>query len=827
MSRILGTIAALLTIWSVAVAQTDRVATFESQIAETTEELGAISDLLDEEQALPDDVEATLRAMLDGSRSRLTPVESLLKDAEDRLDLLPAAPKEGQPPEAESISTRRATLLARISRLEAARSNVVSNIDEASALLTSISAARVKTLYGELTSRGESLLAPAFWVRALAQGQEFADKVGDYFTVWTIGRANHGGLTPSLLILLAGFIASVLLVGPVHQWMRTSFSRALDASEPTDGKRVAAAGVKMIARLVSGGIAGLFIVETSRATGLLTVEGVPVVRALWFALIAFLLVEGFTSGLFAPSAPNWRLADLDVVTGQRARFFILSIVVIFGVQSFVVEAIKVGGGLDDLARLIQGLSAVLIGALLYLVCRRQVWEQAQELNEKNPQKPKRRSRWRLLRRLGRVVGLVIIAGALVGYIKFSTFAASRLFLLAIILSVAWFARASAREAAAWIARRLSSKQEQEEDDEREIFRFWVGAGIDAVLLLALTPVALVLAGVGWESVRDVTMRAFFGFQLGGVTISISDILIAIAVFVGVLVLTRLIQRGLEKGPFAHSRIDVGVQNSLTTLVGYAGLMVAFLAALTMTPINLSSLAIIAGALSVGIGFGLQSIVNNFVSGLILLFERPIKVGDWIVTASGEGTVKNISVRSTEIETFNRSSIIVPNSELISSTVTNWTHKDKIGRIIVNVGVSYGADPEHVVQILKRCASEHALVVRYPEPYVVWQNFGASSLDFELRAYLGDISTGLQTRSELRFAIFKAFKEEGIEIPFPQPRCSYQVSARYLWKRFGRKEKRCLNSAPIANAAIRICRQRRMRAFARLNVRFALSAWMRY
>lgn len=214
-------------------------------------------------------------------------------------------------------------------------------------------------------------------------------------------------------------------------------------------------------------------------------------------------------------------------------------------------------------------------------------------------------------------------------------------------------------------------------------------------------------------------------------------------------------------------MDAGVQNSLVTLFGYVGLVFAAAMALSIAGVDLSNLALIAGALSVGIGFGLQSVVNNFVSGLILLFERPIKVGDWIITPSGEGIVKKISVRSTEIETFDRSSIIVPNSELVAQTVTNWTHKNNMGRVRIPVGVAYGADPERVRDILMKCADENPLVVRYPEPFVSWEGFGASSLDFELRCFLSDIGRGLQVRTELRYAIFKAFKENGIEIPFPQ------------------------------------------------------------
>ena len=184
-------------------------------------------------------------------------------------------------------------------------------------------------------------------------------------------------------------------------------------------------------------------------------------------------------------------------------------------------------------------------------------------------------------------------------------------------------------------------------------------------------------------------------------------------------------------------------------------------------LDLSNIALVAGALSVGIGFGLQSIVNNFVSGLILLAERPIKTGDWVVVGGDQGYVRKISVRATKIETFDRATVIVPNAELISNRVMNWMHDGSMGRIIIPVGVSYDADPEQVREILLRIADESEYVSSYPGPSVFFMDFGASSLDFELRCYIQDINSSLSAKSALRFAIFKAMKEAGIEIPFPQ------------------------------------------------------------
>ena len=164
---------------------------------------------------------------------------------------------------------------------------------------------------------------------------------------------------------------------------------------------------------------------------------------------------------------------------------------------------------------------------------------------------------------------------------------------------------------------------------------------------------------------------------------------------------------------------------------------------------------------------MQSIVNNFVSGLILLFERPIKVGDWVITNSGEGIVKKISVRSTEIETFDRSSILVPNSELISSSVTNWTHKNTLGRVTVPVGVAYKEDPERIMEILSGIPEMVDIVLNEPPAVIVFNGFGDSSLDFEIRAYIPDVSQSLKARTAIRVAIFKAFRDAEVEIPFPQ------------------------------------------------------------
>lgn len=727
--------------------------------------------------------EEQIRALREESRGRLGLIERELETARSQLEPLGPAPGETDPPESEELAAQRAALNENVARLASERTRVSANIIEANDLLSRLSATQLQGLYQRLLTRETSPLAPGVWGPAYQSAANVAGKIGVYFGKWSEGRRESNAFGPSLGFIIGALIVSLLIFGPVDRWISTTFSAAIEKRRPTRARRIVAAGLKMIARTAPGLIGGFIIVETLRAQGVITEAGEPAARALWFGLIAYLLISGFTRGLFAPSNPDWGIAAVDASRARTASNLIIAIVIVFGLKVLLVEIVRAAAGADELATMINASSAVVVGLIFFTLCRTRLWKAAKtgaakdadgeesasapEHEDADPADP-----WRLVRRTGRALAILIIVAAVVGYVSLADFIASRIYYLALFLSLGWFLRAMLGETAFWLRNRLqadeSSSSSDDEQKNAQNFRFWSALLINIALFVALTPAVLVLFGVPSSAVLDLAGQALFGFDVGRVRIpSLANIALAIGIFVAVMALTRVVQTGFQRGVFAHSHIDPGVQNSLTTLMGYVGLLVAIFASVSTIGFDLSNLALIAGALSVGIGFGLQSIVNNFVSGLILLFERPIKVGDWIVTASGEGIVRKISVRSTEIVTFDRSSIIVPNSELISSTVTNWTHKDKIGRVIVPVGVSYGADPDKVREILLKCAHDHPLVVRYPEPFVVWLDFGASSLDFEIRAFLADISNGLTVKTELRYAIFKALAEAGIEIPFPQ------------------------------------------------------------
>lgn len=253
-----------------------------------------------------------------------------------------------------------------------------------------------------------------------------------------------------------------------------------------------------------------------------------------------------------------------------------------------------------------------------------------------------------------------------------------------------------------------------------------------------------------------------------VTITPGSVLILIVIVYATLLVSRGIRAFLLQDILPHYRVDRGVQISITRLVHYAILVVGFLVLLSMLGFGINQITILGGALGVGIGFGLQAIVNNFVSGLILLFERPIKVGDILEVGPQQiGEVKELGLRATTVQTFDNAEIVIPNSQLVTGSVTNWTLAEKKVRVRVPVGVAYGTDISKVLEILLTCANEHPAVLSTPKPAALFLAFGSSSLDFELRAWISDINHRMDTHSELNQQIEAEFDLAGIQIPFPQ------------------------------------------------------------
>jgi len=298
-----------------------------------------------------------------------------------------------------------------------------------------------------------------------------------------------------------------------------------------------------------------------------------------------------------------------------------------------------------------------------------------------------------------------------------------------------------------------------------------------VLHLVLWPIVLYVVLRIWglhDEARELIHALFSdGLRFGKTTVVPGKLLLGLLWFVLLFSFTRWLKTKIELSWLPRSGIELSVRESVATLFGYITFVIAALVGLSVAGLDLGKIAIVAGALSVGIGFGLQNIVNNFVSGLILLFERPVRTGDYIHVAGTEGVVRKIRIRSTEIQTLDRETVIVPNSELLSNPLKNLNLRDDYGRVIIKLGVAYGSDTLKVRQLLLDLAEANAGVIREGQvagltgPIVFLTDFGDNALGFELRAYVLEVDARLSVASELRFAIEAAFRREGIVIPFPQ------------------------------------------------------------
>lgn len=720
----------------------------------------------------------------DGARAAGAEAEKIGAEMKSLLEALGPKPKEGESAEALEVARRRAALEERLTAAEGRIKQAELVAARAEAAITGLAGARRAGLADRLGSKGPPVFAVATWEKAIPEFGGWLRKIADAPAVWwqseQVQRIKGSGtyVVAALSILLV-----VVLGGAYRRWMLRRFGRDRSIETPDFPRRFVAAAAEGAAR----GLLPLLLTWTVygglHARGLLFGSFGDVIEGLAIAISAFAMIVGLSRSALAPRTPHWRIKDFGNRAARMLYHRIWILAALIAVQIFLSSPAKT---LVPSADLIAAVGFVFRSAtaLVFLsLLDSRLWLSAAD--EKAHLHPRESSGehsrhdgfhlhryWWVRLFIGCIV-ITIPVSSLAGYHELSRFLTTRLVTVTALIALYLLVREFVRDMTdvfldpeRGFGKRTRAALNVGEQGAG-MLRFWLVFGVDLVLLFGTGLLLLLLLGLDWREISDWVSQAMSGFAVGGRTISPRNILVALAVFVVFYILVRLLQRFLDHKVLPNTRLDIGVRTAVRAGVGYLGITVAALIAITAAGFDLSNLAIIAGALSVGIGFGLQAIVNNFVSGIILLVERPIKVGDWVIAGGNEGIVKRISVRSTEIETFNLASVIVPNSELIANTVTNWTHKDLRARVEVPVGVSYASDPDQVHEILLSLASDHAQVLKFPEPFVIFKGFGDSSLNFELRCYVGRATDMITVASDLRYAIVHAFRAGEIEIPFPQ------------------------------------------------------------
>jgi len=388
-----------------------------------------------------------------------------------------------------------------------------------------------------------------------------------------------------------------------------------------------------------------------------------------------------------------------------------------------------------------------------------------------------------LRTFGWVAVAAVVASALAGYVALASFLVDQAVWISVLLALLLFGISLADEFIGESLRgqsRIATTLQANTGLRRKSLE-QIGVLASGAVRVALVLVAVMLGLAPWgiESgdIMSSVRAAFFGFQVGDVTISLSAVMIAVLLFGLGFGVTRVVQRWLDTAFLPATDLDAGLRNSIRTAFGYTGVFVAAAIAFSYLGLSLDRIAIVAGALSVGIGFGLQSIVNNFVSGLILLWERPIRVGDLVVVGDGEGYVRRINVRATEIETFDRSTVVVPNSNLISGVVRNRVRSDRTGRVMITVPVPRTSDPEQVADIMRTCALAHREVMSEPSARVLFKRITETTIEFDLVCFVDEIETSARVSSDLMFAIFRALRDAGVGQPAPDAKAMVAGLAR--------------------------------------------------
>lgn len=700
------------------------------------------------------DAKRASSAVFEGLRSEIAEYRELFVEARDQnavrirnlqsqLNALGPAPEGGA--ESEDIAALRQSLTEQLASLRVPRIVAEEAYVRANGLIGEIDRIIRDRQARRLLSRGPSPLNPALWAEAASHvNRAFGGLINETATAAqsATGRATARDNLPAVLLLVA---FGLVLVLRGTRWAETLGEYLRGFGGRGSGVWSFVVSLARIFLPLAGVMA---LVQALSQTGLLGTRGEMVLQSIpgWAATILLFNWLARRILLVLPDPPERPLP-------RRSIKIYVSFLAIALILQDVVSLIAQMETLSDGARAVIAFGPILFAALVMLRLQQVALRPIPVSEEPETRSIRLRP---ILRRV--LVGVALLAPLLAafGFVQAAeAIAYPMIETLALIVAVIILQRLIT-DIYAWI----SGFGENARDT---LF----SALVNFVLSLAALPLLALIWGARTADLTEVWARFLAGFQIGETRISPVDFLTFALIFATGYVLTRVLQSGLRNNLLPKTNIDPGGQNAIVSGTGYIGIFLAAIIAITGAGLDLSSLAIVAGALSVGIGFGLQNIVSNFVSGIILLIERPISKGDWIEVGGQHGYVRDISVRSTRIETFDRTDVIVPNSDLISGTVTNYTRGNTVGRVIVPVGVAYGTDTRRVEKILSEIANGHPMALANPPPSVVFQGFGADSLDFEIRAILRDVNWVLSVKSDLNHEIAKRFTEEGIEIPFAQ------------------------------------------------------------
>jgi len=688
-------------------------------------------------------------------------LQSPLTATKAQLDLLGPAPAAGQPPEGDTVALNRAELNYQFGLLSAGQAAVHSANLRVDQLINNIQDIRRKNFTTNLFQPVPGIYTYQTWARLPDYVSSATSRVRALLVNWWEGIHDRDDLKRVALeaILLCLMLTVVAWYGVrrLRNWRH--------AGEPPFWRRAASAAGVILLRILPV-VAPIVFLYTRVAEAHALPERVEwIFYSAAQTIIIIFAVSALVATVFAPAAADWRLIPASNRAAVRICGLVLTLAIVYGLTTLIYTITRIVQAPFALTIAVALPSSLLLAGIVVALL-------LTGLNgDRREGMPS--LRWLTALRIPIWITVAaIVVSALTGHLALSRFLAQQLIVTGSILALVYLlllwvdgiSRSLSDDNATsgrWLEQRVGLGQRR-----RMQLALPVGLTLKSLVLVLSVPLILLQWGYTWPDIYEWYRQLFFGFHIGNTEVSFAVLLASIIVFGLAYAAARIFEGWLDAHVLKPAGISGGVRDSIRTGLGYLGIVIAALAAFSYAGFNLSNLAILAGAFSVGIGFGLQSVINNFVSGLILLAERRIKVGDLVVVGSEEGYVRKISVRSTEVETSERARILVPNSFLITEKVKNWTLRDNFRRIAIPVSVARGCDPRQIRAILLKVAHDNPDVMTTPAPTVELEEFPADSLEFKLYAFI-DLNKGGGIGTDLRIAILDAFDDAGIRSPLPR------------------------------------------------------------
>ncbi len=718
---------------------------------------------------------------LDDLRGRLDPIRrdlqqrhdeaaTRLNSAKARLLELGPEPPANAPPEEAAAAAVREQQTNQIAAIDAAVKQYAALSVRADSLSDQIAGRRRGLFADQLFSRSASVLDPDLWAAAGSALSIELRALNFLVRDWIgFAKQKHGLLTIWVIVIGALSVFAVIFTGGrmLRRRFRCPPPEEGDTYPRFRSAREAVKGAVFNALVTPLAVLGAYGFLT--AFDVLPTRVAEVLQGVVTAAFVQSIGHAVARAVLAPNEP-WR--RLLVISNRGA-------LISYRYYSWTVWTLAIAAFLNVTHRALftpvaltvatSALMALFIGGFFArsLIVLARAAEDEDESRDGPAQQPG--GFMRLLQPL-RLLIWVVLAGILIalaaGYVSLAAFISARVVMAITVLGTLYILNAlidsffdnlqpDTHQA------RLVSKTLGLPPKRLELIGLLFAALLKLALLLAA---GLLVAGSWGTSTADIidsVERASFGVRIGNTTITAWNVLYAVVMLLLGVGLARGLQRWISGTFLPRTDLEPSLQTSISTVVGYVGTIIAIAVAMSEIGLNLENVALVAGALSVGIGFGLQSIVSNFVSGLILLAERPIRVGDTINVKGEEGYVRRISVRATEIETFERSTVIVPNSDLITGMVKNFTHSNTTGRVIVAINATYDADVDLVRDILVGSACDHPQVIQSPPPRVFLTKMLETGLVFELRCVVANVDYALTVKSDLHFSILTRFRKAGV------------------------------------------------------------------